>query len=100
MEEISGPRGQFSPALLAQQLSARGTEIVFFLGPSAAARALFREVRTPDWQPIFLLPGALAGRELFDAPISLDGRIWLSFPMLPADYTPKGMEEYRHELPN
>ena len=95
MEEISVPRGQFSPALLAQQLSARGTEIVFFLGPSAAARALFQEVRTRDWQPIFLLPGALAGRELFDAPISLDGRIWLSFPMLPADYTPKGMEEYR-----
>jgi ABC-type branched-subunit amino acid transport system substrate-binding protein len=95
IEEIGVPQDQFSPALLAQQLSASGTEIVFFLGPSAAARALFQEARTRDWQPIFLLPGALAGRELFEAPTSLDGRIWVSFSQLPGDYTPKGMEEYR-----
>jgi ABC-type branched-subunit amino acid transport system substrate-binding protein len=95
IEEIGVPRGQFSPALLTQQLSAGGTEIVFFLGPSAAARALFQEARRRNWRPIFLLPGAMAGHELFEAPISLDGRIWVSFPMLPIDYTPNGMEEYR-----
>jgi ABC-type branched-subunit amino acid transport system substrate-binding protein len=95
IEEIRVPRTQFSAALLAQQLSAAGAEIVFFLGPSPAARALFQEAHTRDWRPIFLLPGALAGRELFEAPTSLDGRIWVSFPLLPADYTPKGTEEYR-----
>lgn len=88
-------RGQFDAARLAQKLSEPSTEIVFFLGPSAAANVFLLEAHKLDWQPLFLIPGPLTGREVLAAPASLDGRIFVSCTTLPSDQTPDGVAEYR-----
>ncbi|MCI0417862.1 MAG: ABC transporter substrate-binding protein, partial [Acidobacteria bacterium] len=95
VEELDVSRGQFNAALLVRRLREKATEIVFFLGPSAAASVLLQETQSLDWDPILLVPGSLAGSELFAVPISFDGRIFLSFPSLPSAQTPEGMVEYQ-----
>jgi ABC-type branched-subunit amino acid transport system substrate-binding protein len=94
VEELDVSRGQFNAALLVRRLRDKATEIVFFLGPSAAASVFLQEAQSLDWDPILLVPGSLVGSELFAVPISFDGRIFLSFPSLPSQ-TPEGVAEYQ-----
>jgi ABC-type branched-subunit amino acid transport system substrate-binding protein len=94
VEEWDVSRGQFNAALLVRRLRDKATEIVFFLGPSAAASVLLQEAQSLDWDPILLVPGSLAGSELFAVPISFEGRIFLSFPSLPSQ-APEGVAEYQ-----
>jgi ABC-type branched-subunit amino acid transport system substrate-binding protein len=96
IEEVAIPRGQFSAAALTRNLSQKATEIVFFLGPNAAESLFLREAQNRHWNPMFLIPGSLAGREIFDAPVSFAGRVFLSLPTLPSDQTLDGLMEYRH----
>ena len=95
VEDLGVSRGQLDAAQLARRLREKATEIVFFLGPSAAASVFLQEAQSLDWDPIVLVPGSLAGDELFAVPVSFDGRIFLSFPSLPSAQTPEGMVEYR-----
>ncbi len=95
VEEPVVPHGQFNAATLVRTLREKATEIVFFLGPSAAASVFLQQAQSLDWQPLFFVPGSLAGSELFTVPIGLEGRIFLAFPTLPSDQTPDGVAEYR-----
>ena len=86
----------FSQAvLLARNLSQKGVEAVFFLGPAGAEGAFLQEAQRLDWKPFVFIPGSLAGRAIFLAPMSFEGRIFLSFPTLPSDQTPDGLAQYR-----
>lgn len=85
---------QFSPSRLVGALRDKEIGIVFFLGSSSATSAFFQEAHAHEWTPIVLMPGTWAGQEIFDAPKSFDGRIFLSYPTLPVDRTPGGMREY------
>lgn len=95
IQELGIPRERFDAALLVRTLSEKATEVIFFLGPSAAAGSFLQEAQRLDWDPVFLMPGSLAGRELFAVPFSFNGGIFLSFPSSPSAQTPDGMAEYR-----
>ncbi|MCI0487541.1 MAG: ABC transporter substrate-binding protein [Blastocatellia bacterium] len=102
VEEVAISEGQsvkedFShqAALLARNLSRKAVEVVFFLGPAGAESIFLREAQRLDWKPLVLVPGPLAGRDIFEAPMSFEGRIFLSFPTLPSDQTPDGVAQYR-----
>lgn len=95
VEEVVVSGGQFNAALLAQKLSERKTDMVFFLAPSPAAGIFLQQAQNFNWKPTLLIPGALVGREIFDAPVSFDGHIFLSYPILPSDQTPEGVAEYQ-----
>ncbi|ETX03467.1 cytochrome c/ABC transporter substrate-binding protein [Candidatus Entotheonella palauensis] len=97
VERISVPHGQFNVTHLVRQLHDTQTEMVFWLGPSTATMAFFQEADQHDWTPMVLLPSALAGRESFRVPERFHRRLLVSFPTLPSDHTPRGMEEY-HQL--
>jgi hypothetical protein len=50
------------------------------------------------WEPLLFMAGSSAGGDLFAAPASADGRIFLSFPAFPTDRTEVAMLEYRSLL--
>ena len=97
-------RKPFDVVNLAKKLSQEGTEVVFFLGPTEAESEFLEEAEAHSWKPTVLIPGALTGPGLFDAPLSFNHRIFLSYPTLPSDQTSDGVVEYRklaeaHSLP-
>ena len=80
---------------VAKKLSGEGTDAVFVLSSGREAAALAAEAGKLGWKPSLFLPGALAGREVLDAPPSFQGKIYLSFPMRSSDQTPEGAMQYR-----
>jgi ABC-type branched-subunit amino acid transport system substrate-binding protein len=87
------------------ELAERGVETVFFFGSGRFASAFFAAAGALGWTPDVYAPGPLLGREAFTAPPVFDGKIFLSFPTLPTDTTPRGLEAYRrlasrHPLPD
>ena len=104
IDKIRVAQRQFNAKSLAQELTQKGTEVVFFLASGEAKREFLTEAEELSWTPIVLVPGSLAGQEVFEAPMSFHNRIFLSFPTLPSDQTPGGAAEYRklakvHKLP-
>jgi hypothetical protein len=63
-------------------LSQTGTETVFFLGPSALENGFIQEAVKLAWKPIVLVPGYVAGKQIFDAPSAFEGRILVAYPTL------------------
>ena len=70
------------------------TGAVLFLGSAAELAQFSRSAAQADWQPLLLSPGLLAERSVFDLPDSFDGRVLLSYPSLPTDYTPEGTSDF------
>jgi ABC-type branched-subunit amino acid transport system substrate-binding protein len=95
VEEMAIPRAQVDAARLAHRLSENATEIVFCLGSSGTEHRLLQEAQKLNWTPLVFIPGSLASRDIFDLPVSSDGRLFLAFPTLPSDQTPAGLAEYR-----
>jgi len=95
VEQMRVPRRPLNVALLVQALRAQGTEIMLVLDPRIATSTFFQEAHKQAWHPLILIPGALAERELLQAPTSFEGRIFLAFPTLPTAYTPGDMHAYR-----
>lgn len=84
----------FDAAALARDLHSNDAELVFWLGPNGQEKALLEAAEALSWTPTLLMPGALTGRELFEAPERFAGRLFLSFPTLPFDQTPEGQRAY------
>ena len=76
-------------------LSQTGTETVFFLGPSALENGFIQEAVKLAWKPIVLVPGYVAGKQIFDAPSAFEGRILVAYPTLPLDQSVDALAEYR-----
>jgi ABC-type branched-subunit amino acid transport system substrate-binding protein len=72
-----------------------GREMVFFIGSSEEGMAFMREAGKLSWFPSLYLPGAYLGRDIFDAPLGFNNRVFLSFPTSPADQTAEGIKEFR-----
>jgi ABC-type branched-subunit amino acid transport system substrate-binding protein len=66
------------------RLSSRGVAVVLILDAARRADEVLAAAEQADWHPIVLIPGPLAGRRLFEASPGFAGRIFLSFPVLPA----------------
>jgi ABC-type branched-subunit amino acid transport system substrate-binding protein len=88
-------RGAFDAAAVAKELSAKGTNAVFFLGGSEDSRALWAAAEKLNWSPTLLLPGALTGKDILEVPPAFKDKIFLSFPSVPADVKPAGLENLR-----
>jgi ABC-type branched-subunit amino acid transport system substrate-binding protein len=89
---------------IAAKLSAEQVDALLFLGPGADFRAVAVQSAQNGWTPFLLSPGALAGGALLELPAAYTGRIFLSFPTGPSDYTDSGAEAFnafreRHSLP-
>lgn len=95
LETFGYKSASFDATAFAQKLSQTGKNVVFFLGTGAEGLALMSEADKLHWSPLLYLPGAAAGKEVFDAPPSFNKRVFLSFPTSPADQTAEGIEEFR-----
>jgi ABC-type branched-subunit amino acid transport system substrate-binding protein len=81
-----------------------GTETLLLLAAGAPEKALLEEAARVGWRPQVLIPGFMAGAEVFDFPESVDRQVFLAFPTLPTDHTPAGLLEYerlakKYQLP-
>jgi ABC-type branched-subunit amino acid transport system substrate-binding protein len=81
-----------------------GTEELFLLAAGAPESALLHEANRVGWRPQVLIPGLVAGAEVFDFPRGADRQVLLAFPTLPSDAAPAGLHEYielakNHDLP-
>jgi ABC-type branched-subunit amino acid transport system substrate-binding protein len=88
-------RGRFDAGTVAREFSAKGVNAVFLVGGGEDARAFMAAAEKSNWTPALYLPGALTGRDILDAPPAFKGRIFLSFPSVPSDVKPAGLENLR-----
>jgi ABC-type branched-subunit amino acid transport system substrate-binding protein len=88
-------RGRFDAGAVVRELSAKGVDAVFLVGGGEDPRAFLAAATTANWTPALYLPGALTGKDILDAPPSFKGKIFLSFPSVPADVKPAALENLR-----
>jgi ABC-type branched-subunit amino acid transport system substrate-binding protein len=96
--------GQFDAERTLERLRREHAEAIFLFGLGAEERTLLKEVEKTGWAPYVILPGSLAGGDVFNLPSSFNGKVLLSFPTLPSDQREAGLAEYRafaqkHKLP-
>ncbi len=96
------PRQMNASAAVAN-LKTAGTNALIFLGPGTELGALAQEASRRNWVPYVLMAGPSAGKALFDVPAVFQGRIFLAYPTVPADYSKAGATEFnefrrRHSL--
>jgi ABC-type branched-subunit amino acid transport system substrate-binding protein len=65
------------------RLASRHVSVVLVLDAGRRVDELLAAADRANWHPLVLIPGPLAGRQLFEAPPGFAGRIYLSFPILP-----------------
>lgn len=85
----------FDPKALVRQMQADGTKMLFLLAAGAPESALLHEAARVGWSPQVLIPGLVAGAEVFDFPHDSAHQVFLAFATLPSDAAPGGLEEYR-----
>jgi ABC-type branched-subunit amino acid transport system substrate-binding protein len=88
-------RGRFDARLLADELRRRGADVVFFFGSGSEDLMLLKEADKQELKIEIFIPGSLAAKDIFDAPLRYRDKIHLSFPTLPSDQTEAGLAEYR-----
>lgn len=88
-------RGQFDAGASVRGLKAKGVGAVFFVGGGDEQRAFLTAASAANWTPTVYLPGALTGRDFLDTASAFKGRVFLSFPSVPADIKPAGLEHLR-----
>jgi ABC-type branched-subunit amino acid transport system substrate-binding protein len=77
------------------KIQRQAQDTVIFLGKGEAALAFMKEAERLQWFPTLYLLSSNAGREVFDAPLSFNHKIFISFPTSPADQTAEGTGEFR-----
>lgn len=94
VQRVSYTRGKFDAAALVR--STKGADAVFFFGAGGEEQAFIKEADAAAWRPDLFLLGALTGRELVSSvPASFKGKLFLTFPTVPADVTEAGAAELR-----
>lgn len=82
-------------AVIVPKIQQKGQDTILFLGTGAEALAFMKEAEKLRWSPSMYLLSASAGREVFDAPVSFNNKIFISFPTSPVDQTAEGIREFR-----
>jgi ABC-type branched-subunit amino acid transport system substrate-binding protein len=85
---------RFDAAAAARMLKEQGVDSLFYLS-FWGLQPLLEAAEKINWRPHIFLPGALAQKEILDLPASFQNKIYLSYPTLPSDQTPAGMEEFQ-----
>jgi ABC-type branched-subunit amino acid transport system substrate-binding protein len=84
------PPGQMNQGRPLKELQREGTEVILFLGADPELAELGLQVRDLGWSPYLLAPGSKVARSAVSLPPALGNRVFLAFPTLPGDITPKG----------
>jgi ABC-type branched-subunit amino acid transport system substrate-binding protein len=89
-------RGNFDAAQVVRRLKQEGAGVVYFLGASGDDLKFINEAAAAEWTPNVFLLGVLTARNLpSGVPATFKGKVFLSFPSVPADITPAGLAEFR-----
>ncbi|MDQ1558323.1 MAG: hypothetical protein QOD32_1383 [Pyrinomonadaceae bacterium] len=88
-------RGKFDATAVVRELSAKNVNTVFLIGSGEDPRAFLAAAAAANWTPALYLPGALTAKDILDAPPTFKGKIFLSFPSVPSDVRPAGLEGLR-----
>lgn len=96
--------GGFEAGKVIQSLGEAGVSAVFFYGQFRDLVSLLKEADRAQQSFYVLLPGALIRETVYDIPLRFHEKVYLSYPTLPADRTPEGVQEFRalvekHSLP-
>jgi ABC-type branched-subunit amino acid transport system substrate-binding protein len=83
--------GRLDARETASQLRDAAPDTVLFFGNSEDERIFVSEMDRLNFRPNLLLVGSLAGKEMFDLPAGFKGKVFLSYPTVPADRTADGM---------
>lgn len=81
--------------MLVRQLSHRRINTVFFLGSGRDLADFAAEAARHAWEPDLFLIGPLVGGGQVKIPAVFKGRVFMSFPNSPSDYTQEGLNEFR-----
>lgn len=103
VQRFSYPPGRMDSVKVVAEMQQRGVQAIFFLGTDAELEALGKQVRDAIWSPYLLAPGARVGRSAVNLPVTFGDRVYLAYPTLPADLTPKAVEtlgalQRKHQL--
>ncbi len=92
VELVPISRGPRSMGIV-ERLQGKKAEVVFVLAPEGREVSDLFNSSSRDWQPLLLLPGALAGQKVLETASGARDRLFLSFPTLPFDQTREGAAE-------
>jgi ABC-type branched-subunit amino acid transport system substrate-binding protein len=103
LETVSYTPSDFDATKLADELKESGAESLFFFGSAEELKSLTTAADRNVWTPLVFVPGSLASRTMFEIPVSFAGKVYLAYPSVPGDHTPKGVEEFerfhaQHEI--
>jgi ABC-type branched-subunit amino acid transport system substrate-binding protein len=87
--------GGFDAAALAREISESGFNALIFLGAQSELDALVRELANHAPVPRIYLLSSLLSRPLTALPTVFDQRVFLAYPTLSSDVSPRGRQEYQ-----
>jgi len=94
LKKVSYARAKFDAPTLVRTLKDANT--VYLFGSAGDETALVKEANAAGWKPDIFLLGTLTGRDLTaSVPAGFGGKVFLSFPTIPADVTAEGVGELR-----
>jgi ABC-type branched-subunit amino acid transport system substrate-binding protein len=83
----------FDAAALAGRIG--DSEALIFFGSQPELESLLAELDQREKAPRVFLLSSLLARPLFDAPAAFDQRLFVAYPTLSSDITPRGREEFQ-----
>ena len=87
--------GDFDAGDIAEGVAQEGSEALIFLGAQAEFDALIAELANQAPVPRIYLLSSLISRPLADIPTVFDKRVFLAYPTLSSDISPRGRQEYQ-----
>lgn len=86
--------GEQNEETLARRIRDAGVDNILYLGSGQDLLDFAGAADTLGWHPTMLAPAQFAERVVFGMPAKFTGRILLSYPALPDDYTEAGIAEF------
>jgi ABC-type branched-subunit amino acid transport system substrate-binding protein len=93
-ELVSYSAGGFDAAALGRSVAEDGVQAVVFVGGQAEFDAMIGALRNQVPVPRIYVLSSMLTRPLVDLPTVFDERVFLAYPTLSSDITPRGREEY------
>lgn len=88
-------RSTFNASQLVESLKADKSDALFIIGSKEEAAAILKEAAAANWAPSVLMLGVIGGGVVSSMPASFQGRVFASFPTVPADVSAAGIAEFR-----
>jgi ABC-type branched-subunit amino acid transport system substrate-binding protein len=86
--------GSFDAAEFAGRLAESGSQALIFMGAKEELDALLAELSRRDHAPRVYVLSSRMSRPLLDVPAQFDQRVFIAYPTISRDVTPRGREDY------